>query len=62
MYQECRIIVVNNTPDIIDTLKSFGYEKRAGSAVYNRNTICIVPKKKWFWESNQSLGSYVKPL
>lgn len=62
MFEECRIIVVNNNPDIIETLKSFGYEKRSGSAGYNRDTICIVPKKKWFWESNESLGNYVKQL
>ena len=60
MLEECRIIVVSNTSDIIDTLKSFGYEKRSGSGAYNRETICIVPKKKWFWESNESLGNYIK--
>jgi hypothetical protein len=62
MYEECRIIVVKNTTDIINTLKSFGYEKRSGSPSYNRKSICIVPKKKWFWESNESLGNYVKQL
>lgn len=62
MYEECRIIVVNNTPDMIETLKSFGYEKRSGSAGYSRETICIVPKKKWFWETSESIGTYTKQL
>jgi len=62
MYEKCRIIVVNNTPDMIETLKSFGYEKRSGSAGYTRESICIVPKKKWFWESSESLGTYIKQL
>jgi hypothetical protein len=62
MFEDCKIIVVNNTLDIINTLKSFGYEKRSGSPAYKRDTICIVPKKKWFWESNESLGSYIKSL
>lgn len=62
MYEECRIIVVSNTPDTVQMLNLFGYEKRSGSASYTRDTICIVPKKKWFWESNETLGSYLKQL
>jgi hypothetical protein len=62
MFEECRIIVVNNTSDVIDTLKSFGYEERSGSPSYKRTSICIVPKKKWFWKSNESLGNYIKQL
>lgn len=62
MLEKCRIIVVKNTLDITNTLKSFGYEKRSGSAVYNRDTVRVVPKKKWFWESNESLGNYLKKL
>ena len=62
MLEDCRIIVVNNTFEANEILKSFGYEKRSGSGVYNRSTLCIVPKKKWFWESNESLGTYVKQL
>jgi len=62
MFEECRIIVVNNKPDIVDMLKSFGYEKRSGSPSYKRTYICIVPKKKWFWESNESLGNYIEQL
>lgn len=63
MYEECRIIVVSNTPEMNETLKSFGYEKRSGSAAYTRESICIVPKKKWFWVSNETVGtSYIKQL
>lgn len=62
MFGECKVIVVNNTSEIINTLKSFRYEKRSGSVAYNRNSVCIVPKKKWFWESNETLGSYTKQL
>jgi hypothetical protein len=47
---------------MINTLKSFGYEKRSGSAGYTRESICIVPKKKWFWESSDSIGTYTKQL
>lgn len=62
MYENCLVINVEKTLDMEKTLKSFGYEKRSGSTAYTRNTICIVPKKKWYWESNESLGLSTKSL
>lgn len=50
-------IVVSKTDDVENTLKSFGYEKRSGSAGYSRDKIVIVPKKKWYWFSNDLLGT-----
>ena len=55
--ENCLKIVVNKTDDVENTLKLFNYEKRSGSAGYNRDKITIIPKKKWYWFSNDLLGT-----
>ena len=62
MYTKCLVIRVEKNDSIIETLKIFGYEKRSGSAAYIRNNICIVPKKKWYWEDNGTLGTEIRQL
>jgi len=60
--ENCLKIVVNKTDDVENTLKSFGYEKRSGSAGYSRDKIVIIPKKKWYWFSNDLLGTQIISL
>ena len=52
--EACRIVYVDKSDDLEETLKSFGYSKRSGDASYTKDCIAIVPKKKWYWFCNLS--------
>ena len=43
--------------ELVKDLKNFGYEIRAGSASYKRDTLSIIPAKKWFWRTSEDLGT-----
>lgn len=60
--EECLKITVEKTESLEDTLKSLNYEKRSGSASYNRDKIVIIPKKKWYWFSNDLVGTQITRL
>jgi hypothetical protein len=62
MYENCLLIVVDKSDDLVSMLESFGYEKRAGSCAYTRNSITIVPKKKWYWFSTDKKGTRIQNL
>lgn len=49
-------IVVSNNKENIETLLKYGYEKRGGSVAYKRETIVVIPSRKWFWESTETVG------
>ena len=48
-------IVVKNTSENIKLLLNDGYEKRSGSCAFFRNTIVVIPCKKYFWESSENI-------
>ena len=62
MREDCLIITVNKTEDLIKTLENQGYEKRSGSGAYIRNTVAIVPKRKWYWLTTWSTGTHIQEL
>jgi len=56
--EKCLAITVDLDESLVETLKKQGYEKRSGSAAYNRDLIVIIPKKKWFWlTKNETKGT-----
>ena len=60
--ENCLKITVEKSKSLEDMLKSFGYEKRCGSGAYERNSIVIIPKKKWYWVSNDLIGTQIITL
>jgi hypothetical protein len=55
--EKCLKITVDKSDDLEKMLKSLNYEKRSGSAGYNRDKIVIIPKKKWYWLSSDLIGT-----
>jgi hypothetical protein len=45
-------IVVPKSDELEKSLLESGYEKRSGSASYNREFYLILPYKKYFWETD----------
>ena len=55
-------ITTERTEELENTLIKLKYEKRNGSAGYNRDKITIIPEKKWYWFSNGMEGIKIKTL
>lgn len=45
----CRVMFVSNSPDMVEMLERYGYEKRFGDGNSQPNCLAIAPKKKWYW-------------
>jgi hypothetical protein len=58
--EKCLVITVDKDESLIKDLEEFGYEKRGGGASYTRNFLVIVPKKKWYWLTGNSIKGMQK--